>query len=262
MIALVDGMAAHASTGGVALRGTDPVVLLIHGAGMDSTVWQLQTRYLAHRGFRAVAVDLPGHGKSNGTALGDVASMAGWIARFIDAVGLGAVHVVGHSMGSFIALELASRHPDLVRSICLLGTATSMPVHPDLLASASADLPHAAALMAAWGHAQPAHVGPNPTPGLWMLGGARALVENSTPGVLATDLHACAAYDNALMAAASVACPATVVIGLGDKMTPPKGGRALAAALGHGQVTELADTGHSMMTENPRAVRRSIVAAI
>jgi pimeloyl-ACP methyl ester carboxylesterase len=60
MIVAVDGHQAHASTGGVELSGTDPVVLLIHGAGMDSTVWQLQTRYLAHRGLRAVAVDLPG----------------------------------------------------------------------------------------------------------------------------------------------------------------------------------------------------------
>ena len=262
MIVAVDGLDAHASTGGVDLAGDEPVVLLIHGAGMDSTVWQLQTRYLAHRGFRAVAVDLPGHGRSEGKALASVEETADWIARFVEAAELGSVHVVGHSTGTFVALELASRYADLVRSITLCGTATAMPVHPDLLEAADHDVPAAAALMAAWGHAKPAHVGVNPTPGLWMLGGARALVENSEPGVLATDFRACMAYEGAQAAATAVACPATVVIGLGDKMTPPKSGRALAAALGDATVVELADTGHTMMIENPKAVKQAILETV
>lgn len=262
MITSVDGVAAHASTGGVALFGDDPIVLLIHGAGMDSTVWQLQTRYLAYRGFRAVAVDLPGHGRSEGKAVSSVETMADWVARFVAAAGFDSVHVVGHSMGTFIALELASRYGSLVRSITLCGTSTAMPVHPDLLAAAANDLPAAAALMASWGHDKAAHVGTNPTPGLWMLGGSRALVENSTPGVLATDFDACVGYQNALTAAAAVTCPSTVVIGQGDKMTPPKGGRALAAALPSARILELAATGHSMMTENPRAIKQAILATV
>jgi pimeloyl-ACP methyl ester carboxylesterase len=264
MIVIVDGLRAHAATGGAehpcAASGPDePVIALIHGAGMDATVWQLQTRYLAHRGFRAVAVDLPGHGRSEGPALGTVAEMADWLVRFLDAAGFSTAHLVGHSMGTFVALEVAARHPGLVASLTLFGTATSMPVHPDLLDAAEHDLPAAAALMAAWGHARPAHVGLNPTPGLWMLGGARALVENSAPGVLASDFRACVSYDGALAAAAAVTCPATVVIGLGDKMTPPKGGRALAAALEGARIVELADTGHSMPTEHPRAVKQAIL---
>ena len=262
MIVSVDGAAAHASTGGVTLHGDDPIVLLIHGAGMDSTVWQLQTRYLAYRGFRAVAVDLPAHGRSEGEPLSSVEAMADWVARFVAAAGFDSVHVVGHSMGTFIALELASRYAAVVQSVTLCGTATAMPVHPDLLAAAANDLPAAAALMASWGHDKPAHVGTNPTPGFWMLGGSRALVENSTPGVLVADFGACVGYQNALAAAATVACPATVVIGLGDKMTPPKGGRSLAAAIPSARIVELADTGHSMMTENPRAIKQTILATV
>ena len=261
MIVTVDGLDAHASTGGVEESDDDPVVLLIHGAGMDSTVWQLQTRYLAHRALRAVALDLPAHGRSGGDPLATVEEMTDWTARFVKAAEFGAVHVVGHSMGTFIALELASRYPDLVTSITLCGTATAMPVHPDLLAAAEHDLPAAAALMAAWGHAKPAPVGLNPTPGLWMLGGARALVETSRPGVLAADFRACMNYTGATEAAAAIRCPATVVIGLGDKMTPPKSGRALAAALPDARVVELADTGHTMMIENPRAVKQAILLA-
>jgi pimeloyl-ACP methyl ester carboxylesterase len=261
MIVVVDGRDAHASTGGVAPAGDGPVVVLIHGAGMDGTVWQLQTRYLAHRGVRAIAVDLPGHGRSDGETLATVEEMADWVARFMTAAGVSAAHVVGHSMGSFIALELASRHAAITQSITLCGTSTAMPVHPQLLADATDNLPAAAALMAAWGHAKPAHVGLNPTPGLWMLGGAQALVENSRPGVLASDFRACAAYSGALTAAGKVTCPSTVVIGLGDKMTPPKGGRALAAALPSATVIELPDIGHTMMTESPRTVRSAILTS-
>jgi pimeloyl-ACP methyl ester carboxylesterase len=259
MILTVDDRIAHAATGGHEGTEDQPAIVLVHGAGMDSTVWQLQTRYLAYRGFRAVAVDLPGHGRSEGPALTTIADMADWVGRFIDAAGFSSAHLVGHSMGTFIALEVARRRAGLVSSLTLCGTATSMPVHPDLLADADGDLPAAAALMAAWGHARPAHVGRNPTPGLWMMGGARALVEMSEPGVLASDFRACMAYEHALEAAAAVTCPATVVIGLGDKMTPPKGGRALAAAIPGVHVVELADTGHSMMTEDPRAVKKAIV---
>ena len=263
MIVEVDGFDAHASTGGVDITGSDePVVLLIHGAGMDSTVWQLQTRYLAHHGFRAVAVDLPGHGSSGGAPLTSIAEMADWVVRFAAAAELTPAHVVGHSMGTFVGLEMASRHAAVVSSITLCATATGMPVHPELLDAAEHDLPRAGALMAAWGHARPAHTGVNPTPGLWMIGGAMALVESGRPGVLATDFRACREYERAEAAAADVSCPATVVIGEGDKMTPPKSGRAIAAALPSATVVELADTGHQMMTENPTAVKRAILATI
>ena len=262
MIVDVNGHEAHAATGGVDISGDGPVVVLLHGAGMDSTVWQLQTRYLAHRGMRALAVDLPAHGRSGGAPISSIEAMADWLDAFLEAAALKSAHLVGHSMGTFIALEVAKRFPHRALSLTLCGTATGMPVHPALIEAADNDLPAASALMAAWGHAAPAHVGVNPTPGMWMLGGARALVENSRPGVLACDFRACQAYEGAVAAATEVTCPATVVIGLGDKMTPPKGGRSLAAVMPRATVVELPGTGHSMMTENPGAVKRSVIDTV
>ncbi len=264
MIVEVDGKRAHGATGGVELTGDDPVMILIHGAGMDGTVWNQQTRFLAHHGVRPVAVDLPGHGRSQGEPLTTIADMAHWVARFMEAGDLTPAHVAGHSMGSFVALELGRHHPDLVTSLVLLGTAIGMPVHPELLDASVDELDRAAALMASWGHAKPAHIGRNPTPGLWMLGGARALVETSEPGALTADFTACADYRDAAEAAASVRCPVRMVVGLGDKMTPPKAAAKLAAALAGDRlaVTELADTGHMMMLENPRATRQVLVDAV
>ena len=58
-----------ASTGGRGLDRDAPLTVLIHGAGMDHSVWSLQTRYLAHHGRSVLAVDLPGHGRSGGEPL-------------------------------------------------------------------------------------------------------------------------------------------------------------------------------------------------
>ena len=262
MIVTVDGHTTHAATGGVELNGDDPVVILIHGAGMDGTIWQLQTRYLAYRGHQAVAVDLPGHGKSEGKPLTTIADMAEWVTRFAAAAGFASYHVVGHSMGTFVALELAARFADQVDSLTLLGAAAAMPVHPELVAAAATDLPRAASLMSAWGLGRPAHAGVNPTPGMWMAGGSQALVENSDAGVLSADFEACATYDGALDAASKVTCPTTIVIGSDDRMTVPKQGRQVAAAIDGAVVVELKGIGHSMMIEDPRSVKRAIVDTV
>jgi pimeloyl-ACP methyl ester carboxylesterase len=262
MIIDVDGRSVHAATGGVDPDPEDPVVILIHGAGMDSTIWQLQTRYLAYRNLQTIALDLPGHGRSEGPPLESIEAMAAFVVSLMDAAGWEGAHLVGHSMGSLVALEAGASLGGRCGSITIMGAAAAMPVHPQLLADAEANLPAAAALMAAWGHAKPAHLGLNPTPGLWMTGGARALVERSDPGVLATDFRACAAYESAPDAAGSITAPVTIVIGQGDKMTPAKAGRALATLLSHPQVIELPDVGHSMMTESPRAVRSAILDTV
>ena len=86
-----------------------PTVLFVHGAGMDHSVWPLQARHFAYRGWNALAVDLPGHGRSGGELLGLVPAMAEWLGALIQALQLPAVHLVGHSMGALIGLEPRAR---------------------------------------------------------------------------------------------------------------------------------------------------------
>jgi len=259
MIVDVDGVAAHATTGGIVPNPADPAILMVHGAGCDATIWQQQTRYLAHRGMQAIAVDLPGHGKSAGEPLATVVDQADWLVRFMDSCGVEEATLVGHSMGAFIVLEAAARLGNRCRSLVLMGAALTMPVHPQLLADADNDVAAAAALMVAWGHAKPAHTGLNPTPGMWMTGGARALIERSQPGVLATDLQAGLSYDDGPETAAAVKAATTVLLGLDDRMTPARSGRELAALLPYVNVIELPRVGHFMMTEAPRQVRAAIL---
>jgi pimeloyl-ACP methyl ester carboxylesterase len=243
--------AVNASDGGVAHVAGRPLVVFLHGAGMDRSVWALQSRGLAHRGFNALAVDLPGHGGSEGPALGEIGALAHWTRELIAAAGATTAALVGHSMGGLVALETAAHFPAEVAALALVGVAAKMPVHPDLLAAAEANLPEAVDMVSLWGLGGPAVFGGAASPGAWMLGGARHLLANAAPGVLHADLAACNAYAGALAAAAKVACPTTLILGERDQMTPLKGGKALAQAIPGAEAVVLAGAGHMLPIERP-----------
>jgi pimeloyl-ACP methyl ester carboxylesterase len=250
----VDGRPVFAATGGRTFDPKLPVVVFIHGAGMDHTVWALQTRYFAHHGRSVLAVDLPGHGRSGGPPLRSIGALVAWIIGALDAAGVAGAALVGHSMGALVALEAAACVPKRIHSLALLGVAARMPVHPDLQEAADDARRLAPELVASWGHGRSGHVGGNPAPGLWMMGGALSLLERAPTGALAADLRACNDYDGALAAAARVTCPTLLLLGSADRMTPPAKAKPLAAAIRSARTVVLPQAGHMLMTERPDAV--------
>ena len=256
----VDGKSVLASDGGGG-RGARPLAVFLHGAGMDRSVWASQTRAFPPRGLDVLAVDLPGHGGSQGPALADIGALADWTLALIAAAGAERAALVGHSMGALIALEAAARAPQRVTRLALVGVGAKMPVHPDLLAAAAANDHAAIDMVSLWSLGGAARGG-CPTPGLWMLGGAERLLELSAPGVLHADLAACNAYRGALAAAAKVVAPTTLVLGERDLMTPLKSGRALAEVIAGAQVAVLKGAGHMPMVEAPRETLAALKAAL
>lgn len=253
MDVVVDGCKIFAATGGKAFDPKKPSLVLIHGAGMDHTVWVLQTRWLAHHGVNVLAIDLPGHGRSEGKSMARVSDYADWIMRFLDAAGLQSAGLMGHSLGALIALECAARSPDRVSRLTLLGSALAMPVHPDMLASAQAGTDEVIHCMTSWSHARPHHFGPHKMPGMWLLGQAHHLLKKAGEGVIFGDLSACNDYKEAPAAAAKVACPTLLILGDSDLMTPMKGGLKLAEAIKDAKSQIIPGSGHMMMTEAPDA---------
>src|SRR5436190_14853423 len=227
MYLTVDGVKTFAATGGSAFDPALPLVVFMHGAGFDHTVWALLARWFAHRGFGVLAPDLPGHGRSEGEPLDTIAAMADFSAALIEATGAQNASIAGHSMGSLIALEAAVRHPNQVAALGLIAAAAAMPVSRDLLEAAEANDPAAVDMVSIWGYGVAAGIGGSLAPGAWMLGAGRRLLERARPGVLFRDLFACNAYRDGLASAAKVAVPATLVLGARDLMTPEKTGREL-----------------------------------
>lgn len=257
----LEGKTVRYANGGRDHDSALPGVVMVHGSGMNRTVWQMQTRYLAHHGYRVAAVDLPGHGGSDGPCIETIPEMGAWVGQVIDALDLGPAHLVGHSMGTFIAIETAAQRPEAVASLVLVGTAAAMPVHPELLDSAANDVPHASRLMSSWSFGDRAHVGRHSTPGMWQIGGAQALLDTSRPDSLGVDMAACNIYDTSLDAAADVTCPVTYILGARDKMTPTKRAADLIAATAGADVVTI-DCGHMLTVEAPDATRDAIVAAL
>jgi pimeloyl-ACP methyl ester carboxylesterase len=247
----VDGAPTYVSTCGRDHRPGQPTVVFLHGAGMDHTVWALQSRWLAFRGVNVLAVDLPGHGRSGGAALGSIAEFAHWVARLLDAASVERAALIGHSMGALIALECAALYAARVSHLVLVGAAATMPVGAALLSAAQEVSHDAVDMVNLWGHGARAGIGANAAPGLWMVGVGERILEGAAPGVLYTDLAACHAYANGLAAAAAVTAPTLIVAGERDLMTPVRGARALAAAVGGARLVVLPEAGHMLMAERP-----------
>src|SRR5947208_12596553 len=184
----VNGTDTFVATGGREFDKSQPTIALLHGAGFDRSTWALHSRWFAHHGFGVLAPDLPGHGRSSGAPLPTIADMADWTAALLDAAGAAKAKLVGHSMGSLIALETSARHPDKVSGLSLIGTAAAMTVGPDLLKAAGANSADAFDMVSIWGLGFQAELGGSLAPGLWMHSGAQRVLEQTRPGVLHNDL--------------------------------------------------------------------------
>ena len=103
-------------------------VVLIHGAGGNHLSWPSEIRRL--HGYRIYALDLPGHGKSEGIGLQSIDAYAQAVISWVEAINLNKAFFIGHSMGSAIALTLAHRYSEQVIGLGLIGSSTKFPVNP------------------------------------------------------------------------------------------------------------------------------------
>lgn len=251
MLVRVDGNDAFYYHANRPLVATQPNLVFVHGASHNHSVWALQSRYFAYHGWNVFALDLPGHGRSSGKPFTSIEDSARWLLRFLDAASTEKTALVGHSMGSLIALEAAASSPQRVTKLALVGTAAPMVVGDGLLNAARANDHAAHDMVTIWGHRS--RSGANPNPGMWMMGYNLRLNERAGRDVLFTDLNACNEYKTALERAAQVQCPALIIAGHRDIMTPAKATQALAKSLPQGKVVSV-DAGHALMSEQPDAV--------
>lgn len=251
-------MTVHVNTGGKETP-EGPSVVFIHGAGMDHTVWRFQTRWLANRGWRVLAPDLPGHGRSAGPIRRSIPQWAEWLTRFVEERDAAPAVLVGHSMGALIALEAAADRPPLVDRLVLVGFTSRMAVHPQLMDAAHRDALVAAELIAGWSMPRAA-AGGHPEPGTWERGGIARLLQRAQPGVLAIDLEVCASYD-AGARLGDIEVPVTLISGNDDRMTPTRGAREAARELLNARFVALG-AGHEPMIHHPRAFNELLAEAM
>lgn len=255
MIFTVNGAPTYCYTGGKALDAAKPTAIFIHGVLGDHSVWILQTRYLAHHGWNVLAVDLPGHCRSGDEPPTSVEDAADFVLALMDATGLEKAALIGHSLGSLIALEAAARAPSRVSQLVLVGIAFPMRVSPALLETSVSAPMKALEMVNVFSRAT---LAPPPSalgPGTWVYGasmalGRRVLASNAAVNVFYTGFKACDSYQNGLQAMARVTCPVLFVLGKMDQMTPPKAAQELIKLAQNAKVVYLPG-GHQQMNETP-----------
>ena len=253
----VQGHTNYCYTGGKPFDAAKPTVVFIHGAINDHSVWILQTRYLAHHGYNVLAVDLPGHCRSHGSPPETVEAAADFILALLDVAGLEKAALVGHSLGSLIALEAAARAPQRVSHLVLIGTASPMKVSQILLDASQHDQAKALDMVNVFSRstlaAPPSMLGP----GTWVFGsalalGKRVIASNTVHNLFYMGFKACDAYTGGDAAMARVTCQVLFILGQSDQMTPPKAALGLIQAANPARVKVVAvGAGHHQMTEAP-----------
>lgn len=258
----VDGHTAFVYTGARQYDASKPTVLFIHGTGMDHCVWVLPSRYFARHDINVLAVDLPGHGLSGGEPKTSVEEMADWAVKVLDATGTDVAAVVGHSMGSLVAFDIARRYPQRVRSLALVGSVLPLLVGAPLLDASEINSHDAIDMLTYWGYSRHAHLGGNETPGMWMVGGTIRLLERANDGVINAGLSACHNFRPDPEKIEPIEIKTLMIQGDKDIMTPVKASAALKGILPSLNVVLLKGSGHSLMMERPDAFLDALITVV
>jgi len=230
-------------------EGQGKAVVLIHGAGGNYLSWPAQLRRL--HGFRVFALDLPGHGKSSGFGRQSIRAYSEAIVNWLAAVGVSKAILIGHSLGSAIALSLALDFPEIPSGLILIGAGSRLKVNPALLEEYSSQTTYLNAIekTVRWSFC-------DETPKELVELVEKRLAE-TRQGVLHGDFLACAAFD-VTDRLDQIRQPVLVLCGELDKMTPCREAEFLADHLERSVLKLIPHAGHMVMLEQPEAVAEEV----
>jgi pimeloyl-ACP methyl ester carboxylesterase len=231
-------------------RPGSPPVVLIHGAGGSHLYWPAEMRRLPGRAV--YALDLPGHGKSPGRGQQSIAGYTQAVADWMEAVELPRAALVGHSMGSAIALSLALNDPEKVDKLILIGGGARLRVAPGLLESTGSQTTFGSAVETINANS----FGPDAPPRLVELSIQR--MGEVRPTVLHGDLLACDQFDQSDRL--EEVQPLTLILcGSEDRMTPVRFSQFLADHISGARLIIFPGAGHMLMLERPAEVRQAVI---
>lgn len=226
-----------------------PIVLL-HGAGGSHQIWFPQLRALGRR-RKVIALDLPGHGDSNGGGADQIEVYRDVVKEFVAEVNLHRIVLVGHSMGGAITQSFALAYPDQLVAIVLVGTGAKLRVHPKIFAGLR-EAPRSAVDLIAKAARAPG------APEEAIEQDAEAMLRTPIP-VIEGDFRACHSFD-LMEQIQEITAPTLVICGTDDLMTPPKYAEYLHQKIKESQLALIPGAGHMVMLEKPEEVNRTIEA--
>ena len=240
------------STGGMEIDTKKPTILLMHGSGLSHIVWSLHEQFYAAQGFNVLAIDLPGHGNSEGPALKSIQEISDWVKKLMNEININTITFVGHSQGSLVGIDFGSRYSELINKLVLVSGSYRMPVNQDLIDLAEAGDEKAVLLMMKWGYeGSKAFIGGNPVKKI--INSSREIRE-----ILAVDLNACNNYKDGKESLEKINCPTLCIFGDLDKMVPLEVGNKMAAMIKNSEKKVINNCGHMIIFERAFEMRKLV----
>ncbi|HPU01603.1 MAG: alpha/beta hydrolase [Firmicutes bacterium] len=225
-----------------------PALLFCHGAGGSHRHWLYQLEGL--KGVAAtLAVDLPGHGDSEGEPAAEIDAYREFLRRFCAALGLEQPVLAGHSMGGAVALDYALHFGDSLRGLIIVASGARLRVAPSFLEAARSGQLPAEMIDYAYGPAAPAE----------LLEQARREMAGVPPQTFFADFTACSSFDF-MERLSEIKPPVLLICGREDRMTPPKFSRYMLERLPRAEMVEVECAGHMVMLETPQKVNEAIAS--
>lgn len=224
---------------------TRPPIVLVHGAGGDSHSWPVEIRRLS--GWRVLALDLPGHGRSTGRPRQSVGDYCRDLLNFLGELQIFRAVLIGHSFGAAVVLQLAEEFPDRLAGLGLISATPHLEAPPLLVDYFSNPLtiPLGIQLFQQWAFC--------PRTPLAQVKAGLAALHTARPAVLAGDWQAFDHFDfhGTLQ---RVTTPAWIASGTEDRLAPLAGAHYLASHLPNAAVQVIPNAGHMLLVEQPAAL--------
>jgi len=241
-----------ASDAGKIFEKEKHTIILLHGSGLTHIVWSLTEQYLSNKGYNILAIDLPGHGNSEGPSLKSIEEIAEWLEKIINKIEIQHLTILGHSQGCLEAIEYVSKYSSKIKNLILVGGSYKITVNQDLIDLASAGDKDSIKLIMKWGYeGSKKFIGGNPVEKI--INSSRAIRE-----ILAVDLIACNNYKNGFEAAKSIKCPTLLIFGELDKMVSLEKSKKFAELIPNAETYIIQNCGHMIMFENAFKMREKI----
>jgi pimeloyl-ACP methyl ester carboxylesterase len=239
----------YAHHAGVGPRG--PHLILLHGAGGNHQHWGHAIRSLGPA--TTYALDLPGHGRSAGTGRSSIADYASFVVDFMDAQQLEHAIIAGHSMGGATAMQMALGYPQRVSGLVLVGTGARLRVLPVILEGTLSSFEDTIKLICEYAY--------SPLTSRQLVSQSQRHMLKVAPQTFHDDFAACDAFD-IMERLGEIRCPALVICGTEDAMTPPKYATFLADRIANAELELVEGAGHMVMIEKPDLVAAAIGSAL
>jgi pimeloyl-ACP methyl ester carboxylesterase len=214
-------------------------LVLMHGAGGSHLSWRRQFDDLS-REFRVIAIDLPGHGMSDGNGEVTIGAHERCVTALINSLGLEQVVLGGHSMGGAIALEMAMKDPDRVEALMLVGSGARLRVLPAIFSMIRENFE--VAVEGVTNFVFSPHASPE------LVNEEKNLLRKASPDVLIKDFAACDSFDM-MDKLGTVRAPVLIACGKDDRLTPPKYSEYMHEKLACSDLVLFDECGHMAMLE-------------